>query len=212
MRTIVVGVGGFASDVGKTELMCALLRRLPGWEAIKTTRGHFRSCGKHPEACCVSHLLGPEPIVRSGRSENYALGKDTARYWDAGARNVHWVIGTDTQIGTGVQRALDQVQSDGVLIEGNSFRKSVETDFFIMVVRPDRLKPKSSARQVLRDTSALYLSRHTDDVEQIKERCRIANGGLDWTLPKTIYSSEDLPALAELLCSFTPKYWRPKSA
>lgn len=195
-----MGVGGFASDVGKTELMCALLRCLPGWEAIKTTRGHYRSCGKDPEACCVSHLLGPEPIVRSGRAANYTLGKDTARYWDAGARSVHWVIGTDTQIGTGVERALDRVESEGVLIEGNTFRRSVQTDYFIMVVRPDRVKPKSSARKVLADASALYISSDGEDVEQIKKNWR-AHKGVSWQSPMKVYSKADLPELVALLGS-----------
>jgi len=70
-RPTIVAVGGFASDVGKTTLMCRLLKSLPGWEAIKTTRGHYRSCGKDPHACCVSHLLGDEPVVRSGREQTY---------------------------------------------------------------------------------------------------------------------------------------------
>ncbi len=57
VRPVIVGVGGFTSEVGKTTLLCGLLQALPGWEAIKTTRGHYRSCGKDPHACCVSHLL-----------------------------------------------------------------------------------------------------------------------------------------------------------
>src|SRR6185369_12879016 len=94
-RPIVIGVGGYTSNVGKTTLMCELLAAFPGWEAIKTTRGHYRSCGKDPHACCVSHLLKAEPVVRSGREATYERGKDTGRYWDAGASNVHWMITTD---------------------------------------------------------------------------------------------------------------------
>ena len=60
---IVVGVGGFTSEVGKTTLLCELLRAFPGWEAIKTTRGHYRSCGKDPHACCVSDLLEEKPVT-----------------------------------------------------------------------------------------------------------------------------------------------------
>ena len=45
-RPRVIAVGGFSSDTGKTTLICDLLRVFPGWEAIKTTRGHYRSCGK----------------------------------------------------------------------------------------------------------------------------------------------------------------------
>ena len=33
-QPIVIGVGGFTSDVGKTTLLCELLRAFPGWEAI----------------------------------------------------------------------------------------------------------------------------------------------------------------------------------
>ena len=53
--------------------LCELLKAFPGWEAIKTTRGHYRSCGKDPKACCVSHLLSEEPLVRSGRDETYKM-------------------------------------------------------------------------------------------------------------------------------------------
>jgi hypothetical protein len=101
--TTIVAISGFSSNTGKTTLMCELLRALPGWEAIKLTRGHYRSCGKDPDTCCVSDLLGDEPQVRSGREENYAAGKDTGRFWDAGASNVHWVIATDEQVEKGIE-------------------------------------------------------------------------------------------------------------
>lgn len=38
-----VAIAGVSSEVGKTTLLCELLRELPGWEAIKMTRGHYRS-------------------------------------------------------------------------------------------------------------------------------------------------------------------------
>src|SRR3982750_554711 len=117
-QPLIVGIGGFQSNSGKTTLLCELLRLIPGWEAIKTTRGHYRSCGKDPQSCCVSHLLGAEPIVHSHRANNYAQGKDTGRYWEAGATNVHWVIGTDQQIAAGVTEALHRVKAPGVFIEG----------------------------------------------------------------------------------------------
>src|SRR5918996_5703515 len=103
-----IAISGTSSESGKTTLMCHLLRDLGGWEAIKVTRGHYRSCGKDPKACCVSHLLSDQPLVRSGRVENYTAGKDTARYWDAGAANVHWVIATDDQVEAGIKEALNR--------------------------------------------------------------------------------------------------------
>ncbi|HEV2706285.1 MAG TPA: hypothetical protein VGV59_10200 [Pyrinomonadaceae bacterium] len=157
-----VAIGGFTSEVGKTTLVCDLLRRLPGWEAIKMTRGHYRSCGKDPHACCVSHLLSDEPLIRSGRAETYAPGKDTGRYWDAGASNVHWAIVTDEQVGEGIRRALARVEAVGVLIEGNSLLDFVEVDFAVMVARSTGGKVKPSARRALSKSAALYLSDEDD--------------------------------------------------
>lgn len=157
-RPLVVGIGGYTSDVGKTTLLCELLEAFPGWEAIKTTRGHYRSCGKDPHACCVSHLLSSEPLVRSGREATYAVGKDTGRYWDAGAANVHWLIATDDQIEPGIREALSRVKTEGVFIEGNSFAQFVDVDFFVMVRRDDEAKIKKSAKGVLDRADVIYVS------------------------------------------------------
>ena len=156
----IVAVAGVASNVGKTTLACRLLERLPGWEAIKVTKGHYRSCGKDPHACCVSHLLSEEPLVRSGREATYDAGKDTARYWDAGASNVHWLIATDNQIEKGIKEALARVRAQGVFVEGNSFSQFVQTDHFVMV-RSGSDKIKSSAREALKKATSLYFSDNT---------------------------------------------------
>ena len=95
-RPKIVAVSGLSSNTGKTTLACELIKRLPGtpasgmqhasgvrteWEAIKITRGHYRSCGKDPNGCCVSDLLRDEPqpplnfaVTRVGRQ--LALGWD----------------------------------------------------------------------------------------------------------------------------------------
>jgi len=157
-RPTIVAVSGFSSNVGKTTLVCHLLKALPDWEAIKLSRGHYRSCGRDPEACCVSDLLREEPVVRSGREANYEVGKDTGRFWDAGAPNVHWVIVKDDQVEQGINAALSRVKSKGVIIEGNSFLEYVEPDFAIMCARSEGGTIKSSARATISKCDALYLS------------------------------------------------------
>ncbi len=137
--------------------MIDLLGAFPGWEAIKLTRGHYRSCGKDPHACCVSHLLSEEPVIRSGRGQTYAAGKDTGRYWEAGASNVHWVIVTDNQVEKGIKSAFERVRAPGVFVEGNSFLKFVDADFAIMVARAGSEQIKASARRALTKSDALYL-------------------------------------------------------
>jgi molybdopterin-guanine dinucleotide biosynthesis protein len=152
MAPKIIGIAGTSSDCGKTTLLCDLLREFSPqaqWEAIKLTRGHYRSCGKDPHACCVSHLLGDEPLVRSGMEETKVFGKDTGRYWDAGAANVHWVIVTNDQVERGIRLALNRVQSRNVLIEGTSFLRYITTDLAVLVTRPDAIKLKPTARYAL---------------------------------------------------------------
>jgi molybdopterin-guanine dinucleotide biosynthesis protein len=199
VASTLIAVGGFSSEVGKTTLVCELLGALPGWEAIKVTRGHYRSCGKDPHACCVSHLLGDVPLVRSGRAQTYAPGKDTGRYWDAGASNVHWVIATDSQVGDGVRLALERVAAPGVVVEGNSFLEFVEPDFALMVARAEGGKVKPTARRALRKSSALYLSDETGH-DAAAARARFASWAegaavkdLIGALP--LYTRDELPRL-----------------
>jgi molybdopterin-guanine dinucleotide biosynthesis protein len=157
-RPRIVAVSGFSSNVGKTTLVCELLRQLPGWEAIKLTRGHYRSCGRDPAGCCVSDLLRDEPVVRSGHQANYETGKDTGYFWDAGAANVHWVIVKDDQVERGINEALARVEADGVIVEGNSFLEYVTADLAIMCARSEGGTIKSSARRALAKSDFLYLS------------------------------------------------------
>jgi len=213
-RPVTVAIGGFTSEVGKTTLLCELLAALPGWEAIKTTRGHYRSCGKDAHACCVSDLLTDEPVLRSGRAATYAAGKDTGRYWDAGAANVHWLIVTEEQVKEGIRRALDLVRAPGVLVEGNSFTEFVPVDFTLMVARADGGKIKGSARRALQRASAVYLSEVDEDPSQTDCRSQAAAPALQrfiaWRdtarlselrsdLP--IYTRTDLPELISRLRS-----------
>lgn len=154
----IVAVSGLSSNTGKTTLVCELLPLLPGWEAIKLTRGHYRSCGKDPSGCCVSDLLRDEPLIRSGREANYEKGKDTGRFWDAGATDVHWVIVGEDQVEAGITSALSKVKSAAVIVEGNSFLDYVKADFAITCARAGENKIKTSARRTLAKADALYLS------------------------------------------------------
>lgn len=158
MRATRIAISGFSSGVGKTTLVCNLLSRFPGWDAIKISRGHYRSCGKNPEACCISPLLGEEPRVLSGGLSTFSPQKDTGRYWAAGAGNVQWVICTNDQVETGVKIALDQVKADGVFVEGTSFLKYFPVDYSLMVISPSTSEIKSSAARVMESIDALYIA------------------------------------------------------
>jgi hypothetical protein len=146
----------------------------------------------------VSDLLGNQPVIRSGREQNYSPGKDTGHYWDAGAANVHWVIVTDEQVELGISQAVPRVTGPGVFIEGNSILDFIQADFVLMVSRASGGKIKGSARRALSHSSAIYLSNFTE--EGADERTRFAlwrkQSGMEeliGALP--IYTRADLPEL-----------------
>src|SRR2546421_6557087 len=196
-RPKIVAVSGFSSNVGKTTLVCELLRQLPGWEAIKLTRGHYRSCGRDPAGCCVSDLLRDEPVVRSGRQANYQVGKDTGRFWASGASNVHWVIVKDDQVERGINEALSRVEADGVIVEGNSFLEYIEADLAIMCARSEGGKIKPSGRRALARSDVLYLSTLEPTAinarSQFADFCAGLNFQIDLNLP--IITRDDFRSL-----------------
>jgi hypothetical protein len=162
------------------------------------TRGHYRSCGKDPHACCVSHLLGDAPLVRSGFQQTYADDKDTGRYWDAGACNVHWVIATDDQVERGIGLALERVNAPGVLIEGNSFLRFIDVDFALLVMGSAHARIKGSVRWAFQKASAAYLL-NQDDINPQESvellNTRFGRIGLNRSLPA--YTPVDFPILVE---------------
>ena len=197
MRPTTVAVSGVASNVGKTTLVCELLKHFPEWEAIKISRGHYRSCGKEPDRCCVGELLGERPVILSGRPDTYSLGKDTGRYWDAGARNVHWLICTNSQLHEGTSEVLRRVDSQGVIVEGTSFIGRIEVDFSILVVRWPLTEIKSGALKVLDDVAALYTcddASRSDVVSELERRT-----GDVRIREKEFYSAREFDLLCERL-------------
>lgn len=187
-------------------MLCALLRQLSigaDWETIKLTRGHYRSCGKDPHACCVSNLLGEKPTVRSGHNATYTFGKDTARYWDAGAKNVHWVIATDAQVEAGICEALSRVKEPNVLIEGTSLLQFVKANFAILSVGSNLSKPKASVRRALIEQKihALYIPAENENAAKSDELFAALlsiSPAIDqsWLAGLPVFTSRNLPQLA----------------
>jgi hypothetical protein len=191
-----VGVGGFSAEVGKTTLICDLLRSFPEWEAIKMSRGHFQSCDHEGQACGASHLLSNEPLIKSGRDETYLSGTDTAQYWDAGAANVHLVVATEEQVSVGLTQALERVAAAGVFVEGNRFTPYLKPDFLLMVAPPDGGTIRPSARRALEYTTALYINEPNGDSHRARQRFAswvkdASAAPLIGKLP--IFTHEDLP-------------------
>ena len=193
----IVTVSGTSSEIGKTTLVCELLRRLPGWAAVKVTRGHYRSCGKDPETCCVSHLLGDAPRVFGDRADTDQAAKDTGRYWAAGAADVRWVVGKRGQEAAGLARALEELADrPGVVVEGNRIVESCRPDLALLVAHPSQSEVKSSARRILDRIHALYVVEEAS-VGAREERMAAALVGAGPDYERPVWGPADLDAIAK---------------
>ena len=135
-------------------------------------------------------------MIRSGRESNYEIGKDTGRFWDAGAANVHWVIVNDDQVEQGITEALSRVRAAGVIVEGNSFLEYVTADVTIMCARSEGGKLKSSARRVLPRIDFMYLSSLEGSAASAKQQFQEFSHSLKLPLDQcAIITRDDIPTL-----------------
>lgn len=189
----IVTVSGTCSEVGKTTLVCELLARLPGWAAVKVTRGHYRSCGRDPDTCCVSGLLGDEPRVFSDRADTDVDSKDTGRYWAAGAADVRWVVVARGQEAEGIARALAELgERPGVVVEGNRVVESLDPDLAVMVALPDQKEIKVSARRIVGRMDGLYVPAWNGAAGQ--DPAALVGTASPWERP--VWGPEDLDRIA----------------
>jgi len=144
-------------------------------------------------------------VIRSGRVLTCTSGKDTGRYWVAGAANVHWVIATDDQIEDGIKNALRRVKARGVFIEGNSFTKFIRPDYFVMVMRPDDWKIKATAKSVLNRVSAFYMSTGTggDDRRLLEAFLRKSNLAT-LAVESPVFTRNEFPNLVAQIATKNP--------
>ena len=111
---------------------------------------------------------------------------------------IHWVIVKDGQVTQGINEALNRVEADGVIVEGNSFLEHVTADLAIMCARSEGGKIKGSARKALARSDLLYLSSLESRAEiarqQFEKFCVGLNLQLDLSI-LPIITREDLGSL-----------------
>ncbi len=170
MKTIVIA--GAHSNVGKTTMAERLLKKLPGWSALKVTVSH-QGRGPKKEKCprnkgcraCTS-FKGDFDIVTDKRIIN-RKGKDTARLKRAGAKKVVWLRSTLKGLKAGLKMSIRELRdSEGLVIEGNSVLEHLKPDITIFIKgRRHRLKRSAKAVQkkadiIIDSKPDIYPSRH----------------------------------------------------
>ncbi len=168
-------IGSSRSKVGKTELACALLRRLGGDRriiAVKVTaiEAEEGSYGRGGQDCGVR--VPTAPGYRLTEETNRHAGKDTARLLAAGAEKVYWLRVMRTHLCQGLNALLQTVGPEAIVIcESSSLRHVAEPGLFLIVDHTDHRIWKPSAQQVRRHADRVVLSdgsRFDLDLERIQ--------------------------------------------
>lgn len=129
-------VGGESSNVGKTTVVCRLIRGFPdiAWTVVKISgRGH-------------GHGHGLEPGAWSLTAEQEAgTAKDTQRYLAAGAAHALWLRGSLEAALPALRERL--ARASGWIIESTRAAALIEHDVAILVRFGPEVEIKESAKE-----------------------------------------------------------------
>jgi hypothetical protein len=163
----VIVVGGHTRSIGKTELVCDIIRAFPeeNWIAGKITQYGHGVCAKNGENCgCAPD----EHSYAISWETDATTGTDSARFLAAGAKKSFWLRTKQGFLAEGLpllRDALTRVAPDigssaaspTLIVESNSLLQFVQPSLYFAVMDPEREDFKDSARAVLDRADALAL-------------------------------------------------------
>lgn len=172
-------VGGHTRSIGKTQLVCDVLRAFPrtAWVAGKVTQyghgvcaqnGADCDCAPTEHACALSWETRPD------------TGTDSSRFLAAGAKHSFWLRTKQGYLAEGipllrtalseVARARETDTHQALIVESNSLMQFVKPSLYFAVIDPLKDDFKQSAQIALDRASALVMR---GEVEQDASPARL---------------------------------------
>lgn len=160
---LVIVVGGHTRSVGKTQLVCDLIRTLPeaNWIAGKITQYGHGVCARNGENCDCAPSEHAAALDWETRNDT---GTDTARFLAAGAKRSLWLRTKQGYLAEGLpllRGALEGVKgmggqgADNLILESNSLLQFLRPALYLVALDPVREDFKDSARLYLDRADAL---------------------------------------------------------
>lgn len=161
-----VVVGGHTRSIGKTQLVCDVIRAFPKvhWIAGKITQYGHGVCAQNGENCDCAPT---EHVCALDWETQAQSSTDSARFLEAGARRSFWLRTKQGYLAEGLpllrealQKAADEVATESkaaLIVESNSLMQFVKPSLYFAVIDPDREDFKESAQKVLDRANALVL-------------------------------------------------------
>jgi hypothetical protein len=169
----VLVVGGHTRSIGKTQLVCDVIRTFPEteWIAGKITQYGHGVCAKNGDNCdCApaEHVCALDWETRSD------TGTDSARFLAAGARRSFWLRTKQGYLAEGLpylRKALEEAMSEAdmrnagekardncaLILESNSVLQYLKPSLYFAVLNPLKEDFKQSAQLALDRAQALVM-------------------------------------------------------
>jgi hypothetical protein len=131
---MLVVVGGHSRNIGKTGVVCGIVRALPEWKwtAIKITQFGHGVCSRNGEPCPCEDPVHPVAI---SREEGDMPETDSGRFLASGAARAWWVRTPAGKLNEAIPRLRKLVEESGnTIIESNSVLRFLKPDFCAMVM------------------------------------------------------------------------------
>jgi hypothetical protein len=164
-RWRVIVVGGHTRSIGKTQLVCDVIRAFPhaNWIAGKITQYGHGVCAQNGNACDCA----PDEHICAIEWENLPhSGTDSARFLAAGAKRSFWLRTKQGFLAEGLplmrdalENAVEAADQDSppLILESNSLLQFVKPSLYFAVIDPAHEDFKDSARVALDRADALVL-------------------------------------------------------
>jgi hypothetical protein len=152
---MLVVVGGHSRNIGKTSVVCGIIRALPAanWTAIKITQYGQGVCSHEGQPCDCADPI--HPIAISEEHGN-AGETDSGRFLVSGARQAYWLRTPAGKLGDAMPRVRRMMESaENLIVESNSLLRFVRPDFCLMVLDGTVKDFKPTSRRFLDRADAL---------------------------------------------------------
>jgi hypothetical protein len=131
---MVVVVGGHSRNIGKTSVVCGIIRGIPdfAWTAVKVTQFGHQVCSRDGEPC---ECADPKHPIAVSEENGLAPTTDSGRFLSGGAKRAYWVRTPAGRLAEALPR-LRRIMADSehVIVESNSLMQFVKPDAYLMVL------------------------------------------------------------------------------
>jgi hypothetical protein len=159
-------VGGHTRSIGKTQLVCDVIRAFPRteWIAGKVTQYGHGVCAQNGADCDCAPTEHACALDWETRPDT---GTDSSRFLEAGAKHSFWLRTKQGYLAEGMpllRTALSEVappmagdSNQALIIESNSLMQFVKPSLYFVVIDPLKDDFKESAQIALDRASALVM-------------------------------------------------------